>query len=159
MRNYDLLSDASGEIVTTIDGLPHPIKAGKVGFFWMVPDRVGRDAVLGETLSLVSAEHYGESLTHPEGHYDFWTAMQRKGPAWLRSRGLSAVLLTTEYEDWPRGRVVFGLKSQRFTLLADRRLTTLSRIAAISKFFNLPEGLFDIRGDGHYAPVPPLLAK
>jgi hypothetical protein len=141
------------EHVPLSDGLTAPIRDGKVGFFWVVPDRSGEDTVLGEALDLMKAEHYGESLTHPEGHYDFWEAMQIKGPAFLRAGGLSAALLATEYEDWPRGRVVFSLKTQRFTLLADRRLRTLARISAIRTFFNLPDGTFDIRSDGHYVPV------
>jgi hypothetical protein len=43
-----------------------------------------------ESLELAEAEPYGDALTHPGGHYDFWEAMKARGPAWLRARNLSA---------------------------------------------------------------------
>jgi len=101
----------------------------------------------------VDAELYGDALTHPGGHYDFWEAMMARGVAWLRARNLSVALLRTEYEDWPRGRVVFHWDKLRFSLLADRRLHTASRLSMIQKEFRLPDGQFDVKSDGHYRSV------
>ena len=141
------------EVKAIVASLPPPLADGKVGFFWVVSDRSGRDKLLAESLELVEAEPYGNALTHPGGHYDFWEAMKARGPAWLRARNLSAALLRTEYEDWPRGRIVFHVDRLRFALMADRRLHTPTRIALIREEFRLPDGHFDISGDGHYRPA------
>ncbi|RWI92132.1 hypothetical protein [Mesorhizobium sp.] len=127
---------------------------GKVGFFWIVPNRLGQDAILGDTLELSDAQSYGDALTHPGGHYDFWEAMRARGPAWLRARKLSGTLLSSEYEDWPRGRVNFFPKTNRFLLLADQRIMMRSRIGMVRFMFELGEHEVDIDRDGHYRPVP-----
>lgn len=123
-----------------------------MGYFWIVADRAGRDAILGEALDLADAETYGELLTHPGGHYDYWEKMKRRGAAWLRARNLSAVLLSTEYEDWPRGRVVYWPSQDRFIAYTDPRIQTPSRIALIREMFQL-SGI-DLSGDSHYRPPP-----
>ncbi|RWD29375.1 MAG: hypothetical protein EOS34_28020 [Mesorhizobium sp.] len=124
---------------------------GKVGFFWIVSDRLGRDAILGEAIEVANAETYGDFLTHPGGHYDFWEQMKLRGPAWLRPRNLSALLLSTEYEDWPRGRVVFSLVTKHPTIFADRRiLTQPSRLQKVCMMFQIVESHFDRRTDTHY---------
>ncbi|MET2829309.1 hypothetical protein [Mesorhizobium shangrilense] len=132
---------------------PKGAPGGKVGFFWIVPDRLGHDAILGEAFDLAKAETYGEALTHPLGHYDYWTLMKARGPAWLRARNLSGSLLTTEYEDWPRGRLVFFPAQERFTLLADRRIFRSSRLNLVWAMFQVAEHRVDLRRDGHYMPI------
>src|SRR5262245_40618640 len=135
------------KVAAIVASLQPPLADGKVGFFWVVSDRSGRDKLLAESLELSEAEPYGGALTHPGGHYDFWEAMQARGPAWLRARNLSVALLRTEYEDWPRGRVVFHLDKLRFSLLVDRRLRIASRLSMIQKEFRLPDSHFDIGTD------------
>ncbi|RUV98960.1 MULTISPECIES: hypothetical protein [unclassified Mesorhizobium] len=127
---------------------------GKVGFFWIVPNRPGEDAILGDGIELTNAETYGEALTHPGGHYEFWENMKARGPAWLRARNVSGALLSTEYEDWPRGRVNFFPKTNRFLLLADPRIMTTSRIDLVRAMFELGDLDVDIDRDGHYRPAP-----
>src|ERR1035437_10557045 len=77
----------------------------KVGIFWLIGDRLILD-----TSPLSDAEAYGDCLTHRNSHIDFWTAQQRFG----------AVPSDIEYEEPPRGRVVFNTKTLRFALYADR---------------------------------------
>jgi hypothetical protein len=141
------------EVAAIVAGLQPPLADGKVGFFWVVSDRSGRDKLLAESLALVEAEPYGDAITHPGGHYDFWEAMKARGPACLRARNLSGALLRTEYEDWPRGRVVFHTDKLRFALMLDHRLRTPSRMAMIQKEFRLPDGHYDVSSDGHYRPI------
>ena len=126
---------------------------GKVGFFWIVPDRLGQDAIIGEAIDLAKAETYGEALTHPLGHYDYWNLLKARGPAWLRVRNLSGRLLATEYEDWPRGRLVFFPAQNSFTLLADRRILRPSRLMMVWAMFKVAEHRVDLRRDGHYVPI------
>jgi len=125
-----------------------------VGYFWLLVDRAGRDAILADTLDLADAETYDELLTHPGGHCDFWEKMKRRGPAWLRARNLSAALLSTEYEDWPRGRVVYSPSQDRFYIYADPRIQTPARIALVRERFQIFGSNFVISGDSHYRPPP-----
>ena len=55
-----------------------------------------------------------------------------------------------EYEDWPRGRVVFDRVGDRFTLYADRNLMLAATIAHIARRFLLPAGRTDVQTDFHY---------
>lgn len=141
------------ELSAIVSDLPNNLRAAKVGFFWVVNDRMGQDAILAEMVDLSQGEVYGPSVVHPGGHYKFWTKMKRLGSSWLRAKGLSSSLVATEYEEWPRGRVSFSLETRRFMLFADPRLRTASRIAMIQDAFGLPEGSFEIRSDGHYQPI------
>jgi hypothetical protein len=59
--------------------------------------------------SLSQAAPYGDSLTHPRSHIDTWTQYQRIGK----------VPHESEYEEYPRGRVMHHPASGEFTILAD----------------------------------------
>lgn len=52
-----------------------------------------------------------------------------------------------EYEDWPRGRVVFDRKPERFIVYADRQ--AFPHAALIRVRFALPESAI-FRTDAHY---------
>src|ERR1035437_2574086 len=54
--------------------------------------------------------HTGDHLTHPRGHAEMWEQYQRGG----------LVSQEMEYEEPPRGRVIYHTKTRRFTFLADR---------------------------------------
>ena len=59
-------------------------------------------------------------------------------------------IMRHEYEDFPRGRVVYDTETGRFTLYADRKLQTPSVLARIMDAFNLDPDLCDVRSDLHY---------
>ena len=138
---------------SVLGDLPPEVAVARIGFFWIVDDAAGLDVILAEAIAIGQGEVYGPSVVHPGGHFHFWSKMQKGGPAWLRARGLSAALLATEYEEWPRGRVSLSLESKRLMLLIDPRLRTQMRIAMIQREFGLPDGHLDLRSDGHYRPV------
>ncbi|RWB73239.1 MULTISPECIES: hypothetical protein [unclassified Mesorhizobium] len=141
----------SGDMIVS----DHPSgRAGQVGYFWLLVDREGHDAIFADTLDLASAETYGELLTHPGGHYVFWEKMKRRGSAWLRARNLPAALLSSEYEDWPRGRVVYSPSQECFFVYADARIQTPSRIALVTERFQISGSNVVISGDSHYRPPP-----
>ncbi len=122
---------------------------GSVGIFWAVPVPGGMQLVT-EASSLAEAEPYGDMLTHPNGHYEAWSAWQCMGPAGLARRGLPAAIAWHEYEDLPRGRVVFCVPGSSFTVYADHRLldpVTQDRILAA---FGLPAAATTWRTDTHY---------
>ena len=136
------------------DGGRSFLPPGEVGFFWIVDGRSGGDAVLKESCPLAEAERYGPSLTHPGAHSDFWDRLARRSPQWLRERDLSPSVLSTEYDDWPRGRVTYSVETGRFSLFADRRLMRPDRISKIASSFSLADGSYDVRSDPHYRARP-----
>ena len=108
----------------------------RVGIFWTY----GGEVIL-DTTPLHQAELYGEALTHPRGHIEYWTQLQRRG----------AAPVDVEYEDPPRGRVVYYPREERFMLYADRcilvRKDFLRRIMAE---MNLPPSRTKTSTDEHY---------
>ena len=80
-------------------------KEPQVGIFWVVK---GNLLIDGTPLS--QAEPYGDHLTHARGHAEVWEQFQQKG----------LVFPEMEYEEVPRGRVMYHTKTKRFLLLADR---------------------------------------
>jgi hypothetical protein len=114
---------------------PHVHEEPVVGIFWLV----GRRLILDST-PLHLAETYGEWLNHAKSHIDRWGEMQQEG----------IVPREMEYEESPRGRVVYGRRTHEFTLLADRCiLKSKTALARLFKQMRLPEGtIIDV--DLHY---------
>lgn len=108
----------------------------QVGIFWLVGERLILDAS-----PLNQAEPYGDCLTHRNSHIDYWTEQQRLG----------AVPKEMEYEEAPRGRVVFNRKSGRFMLYADRCILDRKAVVTlIKKLMHLPSDRTDVGTDGHF---------
>ena len=118
-----------------------------VGIFWMVQTKNGAARLLAAGCPLEQAEPYGDSLTYGPGHYDTWTK-------WRRDRGIDPALRdivrSHEYEDWPRGRIVFDQSKDRFILYADRKLLVPETITRILEHFRLPADRTSVEGDIHY---------
>jgi len=97
--------------------------------------------------SLDQAEPYGDCLTYGPGHYGTWAH-------WRRGRTvdpiLRAIVRAYEYEDWPRGRIVFDRARDVFIIYADRKLMTPAMIARIATNFHLPEKRTEVKSDLHY---------
>jgi len=108
----------------------------KVGIFWLIGERLILDAsFLSET------EAYGDCLTHRNSHIDYWTEQQRLG----------GVPKEMEYEEAPRGRVVFNKKTERFMLYADRCILDKKPVVnRIRELMQLPSDRTDVRTDGHF---------
>jgi hypothetical protein len=73
---------------------------------------------------------------------------------WRRDRtidpALRALVRSYEYEDWPRGRIVFDRARDLFILYADRKLLTPAMIAHIATQFHLQEDRTEVQSDLHY---------
>ena len=124
-----------------------------VGIFWAVPVPGGTQLAT-EASSLANAEPYGDKLTHPNGHYETWSDWQRLGSAGLARLGLPAAIAWHEYEDLPRGRVVFSVPDLAFTVYADRQLLEPVMQARILSAFRLPSTDTAWRTDPHYRTNP-----
>jgi len=118
-----------------------------VGIFWCVLDPSGVRHLLAEHCALDAAEEYGDCLTFGPGHYEIW---QR----WRRTRApmlpLASVIRGHEYEEWPRGRVVFDRIADHFFLYCDRRIRIGGIVPEVVSLFRLPPGRVTVRADPHY---------
>jgi hypothetical protein len=122
-------------------------EAPHVGIFWIVQTSNGEAGLVTTGCPLDQAEPYGDCLTYGPGHYETWAH-------WRGDRtvepALRALARSYEYEDWPRGRIVFDRSRDLFILYADRKLLTPATIARIEAQFQLPEERTEIQSDLHY---------
>ena len=88
----------------------------KVGIFWLVGNRL----VLAST-PLSKAEPVLGFRHFINGHKDVWAKLQRRG----------RVPREMEYEESPRGRVLYSGRSVQFEILADRCIASDKRCTAI----------------------------
>jgi hypothetical protein len=116
-----------------------------VGIFWQVSD-----VLLIDRSTLDEAEPYGDCITHAQGHYERWQEWQVLGSAELRTRGCPLAIASTEYDEWPRGRIVYETPQRRFILYADRRLQRPNMISAIKQAFGLSDVETLVKSDSHY---------
>jgi hypothetical protein len=97
-----------------------------VGIFWLF-----NGELIIDSTPLSKAEPYDTALTHPTGHYKYWSRLQHTG----------AVPADVEYDDQPRGRVVFDGREQRFHLYADKRILSQRKfVKKIMDAMHLPPG-------------------
>jgi len=109
----------------------------EVGIFWI--DSSG--AMYVESVSLRDASDYGEFKIFEGNHYEAWDKAVRANPQW---KGL-------EYEQVPRGRVVYRKdpKKNEFVIYMPKQI--VKHKGKILSRFNLPTGYvrFDFT-DEHY---------
>ena len=118
-----------------------------VGIFWLVEPRPGEARLLTAGCSLEAAESYGDCLTFPDGHYEVWERWRKTSDP---DAALRSLLRTFEYEEWPRGRLVFDHLRKHFILYADRKLMLPTTVAQIQKQFLLPAKEMTVEPDFHY---------
>ena len=106
-----------------------------VGIFWVVQTGSGAVHLLTVGCSLEAAEPYGDFLTFPDGHLEVWEQWRRAKDS---VASLRATVRSFEYEEWPRGRIVFGQLKRPFVLYTDRKLLSPETIARIQKRFAIP---------------------
>jgi hypothetical protein len=107
-----------------------------VGIFWLFNGQLIYDTCL-----LSDGEDAGDFIDHPNSHADYWEELQRLG----------VVPHDIDYEEPPRGRVLFMKLSGRFALYADRCiLKRKSVVNQIKKAMSLPASQTDVGSDGHF---------
>jgi hypothetical protein len=100
-------------------------RAPHLGIFWLVDGKL-----IIDSSPLSEAEPYGNHLGHPRSHIEVWEKYQRGGK----------VPIEMEYEQPPRGRVMFDRTSETFTILADKCiLRRKDLIANVKSELNLPK--------------------
>jgi hypothetical protein len=113
----------------------HLDRAPHLGIFWLVNGKLILDSS-----PLSEAEPYGDHMTHPQSHDNVWAKFERSGRV---PRG-------SEYEEYPRGRVMLDKTDESFTILADNcLLKRKGTIAQIKRALRLPNKV-KLDTDSHY---------
>lgn len=106
-----------------------------VAIFWLD----GKRLILAGT-PLANSETYGQSKNFPMSHIKYWGELQRDG----------SVSRDMEYEERPRGRVMYDTKTELFTLTADNCIVRNKRLVnRIMSKLCLPKNTKVLR-DLHY---------
>ena len=138
--------------IGTCVNLPEREDTPHIGIFWRVQASDGDATLLVDCVPMAKGEPYGEFLNHGS-HYDYWIKLASMSAGELSERIMPDVARWTEYEEWPRGRIVYHCPTNRFILYADRKLQTPKIIQEIIQQFSLPADRTDVRGDAHYVSV------
>jgi hypothetical protein len=94
-----------------------------------------------ESTPVEKAGNYGQCKIHDGNHVNYWERLisERMVPEHV------------EYQDVPRGRVIFSPASERYLLLLDRCILRRKKIvAAIKRQMGLPSKGTDTDTDPHY---------
>jgi hypothetical protein len=89
-------------------------------------------------------------MTHAAGHYERWEEWKRLGSAQLVALGYPKRISWTEYDDWPRGRIVYEKPARRFIIYADLRLQKPDVYDALKIAFGLNNAAVIVVSDAHY---------
>jgi hypothetical protein len=123
-----------------------------VGIFWAVQPKGLAAVLLDHRCPISEAEPYGDMLTCPHGHYEVWERWQNTSGS--DRPGLRSLIATAEYEEWPRGRIVYSSPEDHFVLYADSQiLKNPDLLATIRERFGLPaDGTKETlpKTDSHY---------
>ena len=79
-----------------------------------------------------------------------WEEWQAMGSARLVAKGYPADIASTEYDEWPRGRVVYETLSRRFVIYADRRLQSREIVDGVKQAFGSRDAETVVKSDLHY---------
>ena len=108
---------------------------GRVGIFWVFNGKV-----LAATYPLQDGQKYGDAINGLTDHVKYWPQFQKRLPA----------LRHLEYQDVPRGRVLFMRPTKKYHVYMDKVLHYLKTKRALLKKFELPLRTTRFLMDAHY---------
>jgi hypothetical protein len=100
-------------------------------FFWYDDDLHAAAEALHE------AEDYGDFKTTSLSHAALWETKLKNDQPY-------------DFDYFPRGRVVYHMKSKRHTVYIDRDLNKPEILAKIIAFFKITAGQYTVKYDEHY---------
>jgi hypothetical protein len=115
-----------------------------LGIFWSFKGRL-----LRAQTRLEDGIDAPDAINAKDDHVTFWPVLQRGHPD----------LRNLEYEDVPRGRVVFMKKPKKFLVYMDKKLHKPTVKKLIMAEFHLPETTTVFRTDSHYTTDPDELKR
>ena len=113
----------------------NPNTQPKVGVFWIFKGKL-----LKFETAVDDGTEYGGVVNGRFNHIDYWPMLQRRNPE----------LRLLEYQEVPRGRVMFIKKTKKFRVLMDKVLHTPRNKQSLLKAFNLPKTKTAFGTDPHY---------
>jgi hypothetical protein len=112
-------------------GHPEP----QVGIFWLIGPRLVIDSV-----PLSKASEYADFKIFEGNHISIWDELEKRGE----------VPRDIEYEEFPRGRANFNIKTQQFNLYLDRCILRKKNVVKrLMRLMHLPENTMQST-DAHY---------
>ena len=106
----------------------------KIGIFWYY-----QEAVIGIAHIATTVDSLGLADS-PYAHVSYWKELQLQIPA----------LLSLEYEEVPRGRVIFDSNKQKLRVFLDVKLLKKDIINKVAAFFDAEFDDLLLRKDPHY---------
>ena len=134
--------------MTTTSTEPGVADDGKLGIFW-----VFKGQLLSRTVPIIKAERRAGRLDSPLAHVSAWSGLVAE------HRQTHPLLSVLEYDEVPRGRVIFDIPTRTFVVYMDASLfrTTGSRTSPDPTVAEALRGTFDLQGrtvrfatDPHY---------
>lgn len=111
----------------------------KIGIFWFFKGKL-----LKSETALDDGTEYADVVNGQFNHINYWPMLQRRNPE----------LRLLEYQEVPRGRVLFFKKPKKFRVLMDKVLHTPRNKQLLLKAFNLPKVKTVFGTDPHYTTDP-----
>ena len=115
----------------------------KVGLFWGY-----REELYHHSVDVASGEDDGSFVNGRYDHVDYWPLLEQ------RHRHLRVY----DYEEVPRGRVIFIKDRGRYRIMCDKALITPLYLGLIREVFDLHEEETEVLQDMHYTTDPDALA-
>ncbi len=118
---------------------------GEVGIFWFF-----KGSVILDSIPHTLGEDYGDFINGRSDHCTFWPSIQQ----------LLSEAAKYEYDQVPRGRVVYNKKDDRFLVYGSEKFVqNKQQKDMVLLKFNLPPGKTIFRADEHYATIPGMLKE
>ncbi|MFM1920899.1 MAG: hypothetical protein RLZZ303_2533 [Candidatus Hydrogenedentota bacterium] len=115
------------------------LQVGRVGIFWVYKERI-----LSNYVPWSEGERYGEFVNGLSDHCTYWATLQRQLPELRRF----------EYEQVPRGRVVYRTTDDTFLLYGSERFARDEiQQRRVMEDFQLVGKRVIVKPDEHYGPV------
>lgn len=118
-------------------------KPGSVGIFWFF-----RGEIIADAIPVAEGDQYGKYVNNPLSHHDYWNALRKK------ERRLSAY----EYDQVPRGRVVYDNEEDRYLVYGSERFVQdEAQKALVCSIFHLVPTKTSFKAEKPYDPRPGLI--
>jgi hypothetical protein len=135
--------------IVTVSNLG-PLPSPSVGVFWGFKnaDHLILACHGASTTAIKPIEGF---IDYELGHAEIWESWQRLGGTGLTRKGLPPDILSTDYDQHPRGRLlVIDATANRFILYADRNLQSPAIVSKLLEAFGVPPINASVQSDLHY---------
>ena len=122
----------------------------EIGPFFVIPKSMVKlnpiksdfheQTILYDSCPINNADTYGDFKICNTDHYSYWKKIQKTYPR----------LKIVDYDFYPRGRVVYNTKTDKYHLILDRCIQDENAIDLIIDEFKLPKKDVIIMNDEHY---------